>query len=117
MNTEEMRELDAWIFQHVFGYIPWREEEYPHRNGWAKGDEYGEKVLDYDKPEFTTSPADALAVLRECYPQVGGSSIQTAFIGQYLVWHGDNFDQRVKADTIELAICLFARQLFEKGEK
>jgi len=81
MKTEndELRELDAWIAEHVMGWTPNKSQSLKYRRAWnVPGQELrwtGEarlpELYECDHPEDemfhpTTNNADAMAVLKAC---------------------------------------------------
>lgn len=96
----------------------------------AKKHEYlhGEEpvtIHELPTPCYTTSPAEAMRVLEKCaergkasehniliYQPVGQEPAKWA-VGAEFVYVDDEIEPCF-ADTLELAICLFARKLFEK---
>ena len=109
MNDAELRELDLWIAVNIFGWQTFNEEEYPHRMLWREGD-IGSPV--WDEPDFyTTDPAAAMEVLKRCSDEW---DIQ---IGRRMItkeWFCSSGYAYTQAETIELAICQFAKKLFIK---
>lgn len=127
MTTEELRELDAWIAEHVMGWTllkQWKESDAIFYTGFPpdKASQYYAKQSQCD-PEIpcpTTDPAAAFEVLKRCVERLGHKFISVGF-GNGL-FHVDNMrsstpgidEIAVKAPTLELAICLFSKQLFSK---
>ncbi len=127
MNTE----LNHWIALNVLGWIEYKEEEYPHRDGYAFGNEHGEKCLAFDMPDYSGCPTAAMEVLKCCMMNLDIVTKRTDFqivvlydIGSpepYVVTtdsDDDNDDSiHVKncasANTMETAICRFAKNLYE----
>ena len=98
MSEKQLRELDAFIAEHVFGF------------------DMAETSVD-DIERYTTDPAAAMLVLEKCCDKLEGFEI-TVWRGEK--WHcglrkGNTVHQ--KADTLPLAICLFAKELFAKEGK
>ena len=119
LTDKELRELDAWIWTHVLGWVPFREEEYPHRNGYALGDDTGEKCLECDMPQCSTDPAAAMQVLEKCAVELGGEGERACAVEwlpmeeEWRIIETDTPDGvRAQAKTLPLAICLFAKELF-----
>ncbi len=125
MNDTEKRELDAWIAEHVFGWIAsgYTGTYDPPLKDKATGKSAGIPLM--FNP--TTDPAAALEVLKMAaakFPKgiVGigspmgkesvASTLPKTSQGWVVGWIGKpcNFD--VEADTLELAICLFTKKLF-----
>lgn len=118
MSDQELRELDAWIAEHVMAY------KRGHPGGCKV--EYWQPppfkfgVIPVDRlPRFTTDQAAAMEVLKKCMEYVDGHcqrslvsvrpkevALVTEF-GAFTSYTGN-------ADTFELAICLFAQKLFSK---
>jgi len=113
-NTpEELRELDAWIAEHVMGLVRhpcWYTHE--HWEGvWRVPD--GTKGFNKFRP--TTDPAAAMAVLEKCAEVESPVSVATCFeAGTWSVFVGGHWDEKRSAETLPLAICLFAKALFSK---
>jgi hypothetical protein len=114
MNAQEMRELDDWIAENVFGSH--RHQDKPYREGvrtdafamWEGGE------LDCLVSSFnpTANLALALEVLKKCTEDddlILMTKVPAGFRlslknGKHIVW----------SETLELAICLFAKKLFTK---
>lgn len=107
MTKQEHNELDAWIAEHVFDlkFDPasenWFDPVHPRRNPKA-----------FELPKFTTDPAVAMEVLKKCALK-SGRCLEILFDSddKWVVSHDAKIVSGV-AETLELAICLFARQLF-----
>lgn len=90
MATNEHRELDAWIVEHV---IP----ECPH-------------------DRLTVDPVAAMEVLKKCGEKTVVSMTLTPPSAASLKKWTVADDEHVEcAETLELAICLFAKKLFQKS--
>ena len=110
MSTQELRELDAWIEINLFGRVDVKVE----------GSTFGEISWDSDKMpvrQFSTDPAAAMQVLEKCCEKLDapdkynpGVSPIVKSVGRF--WVGNQNGQ-----TLPLAICLFAKQLFTKEGK
>lgn len=111
MNEKELRELDAWIAEHVFrlklnvnGMI----ETWP-RPGVRH---------DVCVSSYTTDPAAAFAVLEKCIKSNRGRIVFEDWGTEFVVgfWNSDRelFYDEATAPTLPLAICLFSEQLFSK---
>lgn len=121
-ELRELRELDAWIAEQVFGWHKFK----PHRinNAFCTvcRKESGEAVDHYNAafvmvsttlPRYSTDPAAAMLVLEKCAGRVGDTiRYRTLHGGHGLSCHELPFV--VKAATLPLAICIFAKQLFSK---
>jgi hypothetical protein len=139
MNEKEMRELDAWIAEHVMG---WKWFAFPpvtdgtrkwtillKTSSWQRR-QGGKQVSAPHKndeidigsvPQYTTDPAAAMEVLRKIGEEMGGRTYGLRIHGpsaefkvHFWTVTDDEFDVEANAPTLELAICLFAKQLFSK---
>lgn len=107
-----MTELDAWIAGHVTGkeiVLPVVGECYIQR-GPCPGNRWLEKYSP------TTNPAAALEVQKKCCEKLGNMErLEISFQdGQYAVRQchsGQDFEFH---ETLEIAICQFAKQRFSK---
>lgn len=109
MNTQELRELDAWIACNLFGAkdIVWVQL-------WAEIGCPNEPFQNHgadEIPYYTTAPAAAMEVMKKC--------LEKDSVGFWKKQHGYTVknhreDCREQAPTLELAICLFAKKLFTK---
>lgn len=113
MTDKEMRELDAFIAEHVMGKTAISCND-PRPTKGTEDDYFVREWVDISRslPFYTTDPSSAMEVLEKILPTYNGSvSIQATSNGkQYAV------DSTI-ADTLPLAICLFAKQLFHAQEK
>jgi hypothetical protein len=141
MNDKQLRELDAWIAENVMGEQPaftvMKDGYYyrPQACGYTKDIQKawrctktvaeselvcGEimNVVPIPPLKYTTDPAAAMMVLEKCGEKISPKRI--------LVWKlsPPNFkhcwfvcttEKRGEAETLPLAICLFAKQLFIKS--
>lgn len=124
MTEREMRELDEWIAVHVMGWHKFEANSINHgicdNCGKSLGAQHKHYFPEFHSvktgsiPFYTTDPAAAMDVLDACFKRVGGMIIHIAKTSEYMMWCGDNWELRVKAETKERAICQFAKQLFEK---
>lgn len=91
MNNQELRELDAWIAEHVM------KPSMP---------------LSGFRP--TICPADAMEVLKKCATESSGYQIQIDYdkSGWAVGRGGEGLHST--AETLELAIALFSKKLFSK---
>jgi hypothetical protein len=120
-ENREMDELNVWIFKNVFGWMDYQEEEFPHRTGFAKGDEFGEKMLRCDMPDFTTDRAAAMEVWCACQKKLGAIPIICSYqteVGGYWIRAVPKNGTEVEgiSETFERACANFARQLFPPKE-
>lgn len=112
MTPKQLRELDAWIGLNVMGWT--KGDVAPSKwfpDGWKdtwihpRG---GAATL----PQFTTNPAAALAVLEKCARRPPSTVITPKSDGSWII-HASGIDTCLsKGETLPLAICLFARQIF-----
>ena len=93
MSEKQLRKLDAWIAEHVFGF------------------DMAKTSVD-DIEHYTTDPAEAMQVLEELLILHNGEPFEI-WRGGSGMWHLG----KSKAETLPLAICLFAKELFAKEEK
>jgi hypothetical protein len=113
MSNEEMRALDAWIAEHVMG--------------WTVSFHAGNITLwlptRTSTPRTfnaTTDAADAMEVLRRCVLKVGeNDSVEINQVegNSGFGWcaaRANGLTPYGEGATLELAICLFAKQLFSK---
>lgn len=106
MTTNEMRDLDAWICLNLFN--------------WTQADVEKRPAM---MPHFTTDPAAAMEVLKWVIQEsniVFGRSINLETSGSaYWIDVRIGVDDLINAHalSLELAICLFAKRLFEKGNE
>lgn len=116
-SGRELQELNEWIAVNVFNCKK-------HSEGWEPGDTW-EGELDCLVSEFTptTDPAAAFEVLKKCletrempnfYKLLSDEtySIRVVADGCCSLEQGKKI--QVIAETLELAICLFAKHLFSK---
>ena len=116
MTATELRQLDAWIAENVMG----------NQQRKIRVTD-GRKLVRYEFlkvgtneicPEYTTDPAAAMEVLKKCCEAMAVNvEIWKAGNGEWVcrMVSGRNSRNCVgTANTIELAICLFAKKLFTK---
>jgi len=137
MTATEMRELDAWIDEHVMGLV----QEYAVMKGgrfyrprscgytdclteagrYSKADAEREivgggpmKLIPFPIPHYTTDPAAAMIVLEKCAEKCLNLEIDfrkgTWAVGLWRI----ATPLEATAETLPLAICLFAKKLFSK---
>lgn len=130
MKDTDTRELDAWIAEHVMGF-----EERPCYRGSARIEGMtfyvanGRSVTgeaskgNHQFPKYTTDPAAAMEVLKKCAEEcdmpieidrkrdkkTGNWRIESGTMAQGLLAIAPP-----ECNTLELAICLFAKKLFTK---
>ena len=114
MNYEEIRELDAWISEHVFGAKcghVWSVESGQSRCKKCNVQWDGKEVV----MPYSKDPSAAMEVLKKCIEGrtvVIGSPSQSEYLISWL--KSDSIYFHTKAETFELAICLFAKKIFTK---
>ncbi len=116
MKEAELRELDVWIAVNVFGWLygigksgkqcfwPPDCNTEKKRNKWI----YGISV-----PSFTTDTAAAMQVLEKCITGHTSIAINHGTTG----WWVADCDKKkfwATGETLSLAICQFAKNLFSK---
>ena len=112
-TEKELRELDAWIYKHVMKFL----------NSDFR-DENSNELWNHHKAfSPTTDPAAAMLVLERC---VEKNDLYDAIVvsfnnNQWIVSSFCNEANEIKeqegvAETLPLAICLFAKKLFGGGE-
>lgn len=102
MTTQELRELDAWIEDFVMGTGQIRQS----RNELC--------------PHYSTDSAAAMDVLKKCAEKIEHSDYASNWI--QIQWFNNlwcladfnKFSDPTTAETLELSICIFAKQLFSK---
>lgn len=119
MKIEELRELREAIWK-IQGWTPWTEEEYPFRKGWSLQDGEVTKLLECDMDDPTTDAAAAMELLKKCYYKCRmidtfRTQIKPYRFGVTGKWlPAANYE--CEAETMELAICLFAKKAFTESE-
>lgn len=113
MSDKEMRELDAWIWQNVMLaklVIRPADSTYPKLKylRFPNGDEILERMW-----SPTTDPAAAMDVLKKCGQSAVVTITTNPSIASHLgVWTCADEQIFCTGETLELAICLFAKKLF-----
>lgn len=130
--TNELKDRDAWIAEHVMGYRWWfdvmstealllpPDAKWPEQKGFKLQD--SKPPLCTDETDLscfrpTTSPADAMRVLEKCFKHsVLPICCGVKFGGYYCVEFStlECIANAPVFDTFELAACNLARKLFEK---
>lgn len=106
MSDKELRELDAWIAVNVMGWKPW--DAYP--DTWLTGDNRDDGSPTYRGFHPTVRSHEAMEVLRKCVDRWNIFIAGRGRDGDWIV--SDLKKIRGNAETLELAICLAAKQLF-----
>jgi len=112
MTTQELRELDAWIAEHVMGWVP------GSMSGlWKIG------PSSFRNFHPTLLAADAMDVLKKCAEKYGKvlticspCATEGWTIGT-IDWETETVVDISEAQSLELAICLAAKQLFSQTTK
>jgi Phage ABA sandwich domain len=118
MTTTELRKLDAWIAEHVMGWLRVNSNEkldHPQRFNVLPdriliGQNMGHRIIEYSP---TTDPAAAMQVLEKCITGNTSIAINHGTTGWW-VTDCDKKKNYAIAETLPLAICLFAKKLFSK---
>ena len=136
MSPQELRELDAWIAEHLFGWDLSRDGWCKSALEFAKPDEYygyppdsiqwKTCALPHPVCRYTTNPDDAMEVFRKIHDKIDCEDVVIGRCDGMAMWAGVDWyayslfrenpteKQRiVNAETLELAICLFAKNLFQ----
>lgn len=111
MSTKEMRELDAWIHEHVFGKCLF--DEHRINNALCRKCCMDCSSETHRVKSPTTDPAAAMEVLRICAKKDVTIQIRKQDSGEWCVWDVQSWSDGT-ASTLELAICLYAKKLFTK---
>jgi len=110
-TENEMLEYDAWIAEHVMGYIG--ELEYPDEYWKWEDDAHTSQTLEYHPTIDPVAAMEVLKVLQENHmvvlSKLPTGSFEVAKLTAY-----SSLDFTTTAKTEELAICLFAKKLFSK---
>lgn len=124
MTDEEKRELDAFCAESVLGLRAVKTVMVIEagtfalvRHGENKGTVFVHDCMNNIKPfKPTVNPADAMAMLEWIIQVTKKSVCQCVCSEGFEVYHGgsDYIKTTVRAKTLPLAICKFAKQLFSK---
>jgi hypothetical protein len=126
MSTEKLRELDAWIATHLFGWVRTDVKCDATDNRTIGGFLYSPYGLNDDlsqasfPPRYTTDPSAAFEVLKACLssdrlPTEIQIDRKRTKEGRFRIEAGTMSNCILSIeDTLELAICQFARQLYGK---
>lgn len=123
MNTkEELIDISYWVATNMFGKHAF--EPHPINNALCEVCNLECRNEIHIWPHYARDPAAAMLVLEKCISSVGWSriiSFGSTADGSYFINHCDSEPESEaffgpEADTLPLAICLFARKLFEKKE-
>lgn len=113
-SEKELRELDAWIAEHVMG-MKCISKDGPRPTSGTEDDYFVREWIHASNslPHYTTSRADAMAVLVKCLEKLAfGIAIQN-YPGGVSVSKKIDGGLNALAPTLELAICRFAKALFQ----
>lgn len=123
MNQNELRELNTWIAEHVMGWIKCDVKNLDHSGRFSISDT-GFVLIHAPRVQIkqfrpTTDTAAAFEVLKKCLDNqrefgFGDPCFISKDGGYWLraVKDGKHIDG--EAETLELAICLFAKKIFTK---
>lgn len=124
MSEKELRELDAWIAEHVMGCKPWDEEKVrcilqPNEfvlsipSKIVRARIGAGQTADF---EPTSNHASAMMVLEKCFERVGLIDMSRVKVEPFNFCVGATYKTgcESEASTLPLAICLFAKKLFTK---
>lgn len=113
MTTRQKRSLDAWIAKHVMGWKRVDGEAFQ----WGQFTVDSNRIVHAD-PVYgqfcpTSDRADAMMVLEKVHEKVhrGVTTAKTPD-GKYLAYTKTSYGLH-QADTLPLAICLLAKEVFE----
>lgn len=109
MTDAEKRELNEWIAKHVFGLDA--------ETDWYVDRKAGCDVMMKSSWAPTEDEADAMKVLKKCHTQCCVETGETANIANTkrgFFARSIYKDIVSEAETLELAICLFAKKIFSK---
>jgi len=110
VTDAELRDLDAWIAEQVMGFKL-------NANGMIETWPREGVRHDLCVANYTTDPAAAMQVLEKCADEVHAYELQIVSPRNGGLWHissGKRNTPRVNAETLPIAICRFAQQLFSK---
>lgn len=113
MSDSEMRELDVWLTRLFPEHEFVQYHDGPHR---VNPNGLGLRMKTFVPFHPTTDAAAAMEVLRKCC-QKGerGTEVKISLNGnQWRVLNEDDYDQAGRAETLETAICLFAKEVHSK---
>ena len=119
MKTDtELRELDAWIAVNVFGATAALDRGFACRDGDDRHTVRFSKEAGWTVcPLYTTDPAAAMSVLEKCVEKENDGVVCGRLREKWCAtrngW-GGGFHE---AQTLPLAICLFARELFKEDAR
>ena len=131
MTTQEMRELDAWIAEHVMGgniepHWKCRDCGETVQNDRVTFGEYHDGCngqCDFiESAHYTTDPAAALEVLQKCAEKLRDLEIAVEIYAptrsepSWFVLDSEGSISGI-APTLPLAICLFACEIFKEDGK
>lgn len=111
LTEKELRELDAFIAVHIFGWVPETRSTYAGEHN-AKGyglnkhlhlgdkDRYFQSEYSFPHARYSTDPAYAMQVLEKCIEK------DAYAVGAWI--------RGMKGEFLPTAIALFAKQLYSK---
>lgn len=127
LTPEQHAELNAWICENVMGLVSvgkdaemqerWLPKEIHAVINCISYSELSRHYL-YAIPRYTTSPADAMAVLEKICERVTITIDHVYCDGHnWSICAFGSIDEAIYEETLPLAICLFARQLFTEEKR
>lgn len=118
MTDKELRELDAWIAEHVMGWTVMSETLCDPKPEVKHGRQTGDVDINpvAPLPNYTIDPAAAMMVLEKCCSRTALPILVGVSAGGFYctTQSMDRIKSWVFSDTLPLAIALFAKQLFSK---
>ncbi len=116
MSEQEMRELDAWIGEHLFGGTLTRTPHLATDIYMQTAQNEALMMSPFPLPRYTSDAHAAMMVLEKCADKCSCIEIwnqDTEGNSGYSVIASRNPEmQQGTAETLPLAICLFAKKLF-----
>lgn len=110
MTDKESRGLDVWIAVNVFGWT----DDIKGSGHYYMLDGAKSKTMDYHFWQPTSDRAQAMEVLEKC----GDETVPTLAKMSSGKWHIFSKFKKISvtAETLPLAICIFAKKLFSKPQ-
>ncbi len=106
MTAQELRELDAFIAEHVMG---WKVTLGSFDQQVCKDDKGALAYINFNPTTDTTA---AMEVLKKCAVR---TEVKVRHNGETWEVFGSNSSSPISSDTLELAICLFSKKLFDQA--
>lgn len=117
-NETELRELDRFIAEHIFGCQPVKlaDGDYECRCYHKPHAECGCDGLDGLIRHYTTDAAAAMAVLKKCCEKVGPRNEVSIYEREDDFWVVSGGGIHFSQSSLTHAICSFAKLLFQPPE-